>query len=149
MASAPPTTKGIPMPASSRPSPLAVADMVASARRHLRELTPAQVQAAVAAGAALVDVREPAEFAEGHIAGAANLPRGVLEFQVEAHPALACRTAEPLALRDRPLIVYCRTGGRAALAADSLGRMGFSAVSSLSGGVLGWQDAGLPLERGT
>jgi rhodanese-related sulfurtransferase len=136
------------MPASTRPSPLAVEDMVASARRQIRELTPAQVQAAVAAGAALVDVREPAEFAQGHIAGAANLPRGVLEFQVEAHPALACRTAEPLALRERPLVLYCRTGGRAALATESLCRMGFGAVSSLAGGVLGGQDAGLPLESG-
>ncbi len=136
------------MTASTQPARVAVDALVASARRRIRELTPTHVLAAVAAGAALVDVREPAEFAEGHIAGAANLPRGVLEFQVEAHPALACRTAEPLALRERPLVLYCRTGGRAALAAESLGRMGFSAVSSLAGGVLGWQDAGLPLESG-
>ena len=136
------------MTAPTQPAPLGAQEMVARARRGIREI-PVDALEASLAGAALIDVREPAEFAEGHIAGAANLPRGVLEFQVEAHPALACLTAEPLALRERPLVLYCRTGGRAALAAESLGRMGFSAMSSLAGGVLAWQDAGLPLERGT
>lgn len=123
-------------------------ELVAQARAGVEEITAEELLRRVAAGANLLDVREPGEYAEGHIAGAANIPRGVLEFKVEAHPALACRTAPELALRDRPLVVYCLTGGRAALAVESLQRMGFTAVASLAGGIQGWQQAGRPLEHG-
>lgn len=129
------------------PSSLSAQDLVAAARSAIEEIPAAELSRRVAAGAALIDVREPAEFAEGHIAGATNIPRGVLEFQVEAHPALACTTAPELALRERPLLVYCRSGGRAALAAESLTRMGFRAVASLAGGILAWQAEGRALAR--
>ncbi len=126
---------------------LSAPQLVAAAQANIEEIAAAELERRVAAGAALVDVREPGEFAEAHIAGAANIPRGVLEFQVEAHPALACRTAPELALRERPLVLYCRTGGRAALAAESLQRMGFSAVASLAGGFEAWQAAGRAVSR--
>ena len=95
--------------------------------------------------AVIVDVRSPQEFVAGHIEGAVNIPRGVLEFQVDAHPALACAIDPALQRKDLPLVVVCRSGGRAALAADSLQAMGFADVRSIAGGVLGWQQAGLPL----
>lgn len=129
-------------------SPMTAPELVAQARAGVEEIDAAELQRRVAAGAALIDVREPAEFAEGHIAAAVNIPRGVLEFQVEAHPALACATAPELALRERPLLIYCRTGGRAALAAESLQRMGFGAVASLAGGILAWQADGRALAGG-
>lgn len=111
-------------------------DLVADARSRIKEIAPDRL-AADAAGAVLIDVREPAEYAEGRLAGAVNLPRGVLEFKIDAHPALAAR--------DRPLVVYCLTGGRAALAADALQRMGFHDVCSLAGGITAWRQAGLPV----
>ena len=101
--------------------------------------------AAVPADAVVLDVREPAEFATGHLAGAVNIPRGVLEFQVDAHPALACAIDPALSRKALPLVLVCRSGGRAALAAASLRAMGFASVRSIGGGMLAWQEAGLPL----
>ncbi|HTL15341.1 MAG TPA: rhodanese-like domain-containing protein [Thermomonas sp.] len=124
--------------------PLTAADLVTDARARIREVAPAAF-AAAPGEAILVDVREPAEFETGHIPGAINIPRGVLEFQVDAHPAVA-RVSDPaLSHKDRPLVLACRTGGRAALAADTLQRMGFSDVRSIAGGVTAWAEAGLPL----
>ena len=125
-------------------SPLTAAQLVAATRDKIEEIPAVEVERRVAAGAVLLDVREPEEFAEGHVAGAANIPRGLLEFRVEAHPAMAGVTSPELALRDRPIIVYCRSGGRAALAVKSLQDMGFSAVASLAGGIQGWRDSGRP-----
>ena len=77
------------------------------------------------AGVAVIDVREPAEFAEGHLPGSFNIPRGVLEFQVDGHPAVAGKADPQQAHRRVPVILYCRTGGRSALAAEALKRLGF------------------------
>ena len=93
----------------------------------------------------VIDVRAPSEFAEDHLPGAINLPRGVLEFQIHAHPAMACTTSEALAVADRELVLYCLTGGRSALAADSLQALGFTRVRSLAGGLTAWRNAGHPL----
>ena len=122
------------------------ADLVAEARARIREVAPSAFHAAPAAGV-LIDVREPAEFATGHLAGAINIPRGVLEFQVDAHPAVANVTEPALAHRQRPVVVYCRTGGRAALAADALQRLGFADVRSIAGGIEAWIAAGLPVTQ--
>ena len=91
-------------------------------------------------------MREPAEFDTGHIRGAANIPRGVLEFQVEAHPAVANVVDPALSQKQQPVLVYCRTGGRAALAAVALQELGFDNVRSIEGGITAWIDAGLPLD---
>lgn len=125
---------------------LTAADLVADARRQIRETGPHEY-AAHPGGCALIDVREPAEFDTGHIAGAVNIPRGVLEFQVDAHPAVANVSDPALSHKERPVVVYCRTGGRAALAALSLQRMGFSDVRSIAGGITDWAAAGLPVTQ--
>lgn len=118
-------------------------DLVAAARARIREVAPADYAAHPAP--VLIDVREPAEFDTGHLPGAINIPRGVLEFQVDAHPAVANVTDPALAHRERPVVVYCRTGGRAALAAVALQSLGFSDVRSIAGGITGWTEAGLPV----
>lgn len=118
-------------------------DLVAAARARIREVAPADYAAAPAP--VLIDVREPAEFETGHLPGAINIPRGMLEFQVDAHPAVANVTDPALAHRERPVVVYCRTGGRAALAAVALQSLGFSDVRSIAGGITGWTEAGLPV----
>lgn len=118
--------------------------LVAEARKTIQEIAPRD--AASAGNAVLIDVREPAEFASGHIPGAINIPRGVLEFEVDAHPAVAGVSDPALSNKDCPLILYCRTGGRAALATQALQSMGFTNVRSITGGIAAWSEAGLPLD---
>jgi rhodanese-related sulfurtransferase len=123
---------------------MTAADLVADARRQIHEIDPGQL-ASQASDCILIDVREPAEFDTGHIAGAINIPRGVLEFQVDAHPAVANVREPALSHKEQPVVVYCRTGGRSALAALNLQRMGFSDVRSIAGGLTDWAAAGLSL----
>ena len=120
-------------------------DLVADACTRIRQIDAMALHAMTEAPL-LIDVREPGEFAAGHLPGAVNLPRGVLEFAIEAHPALACETSPTLADRSRHLVAYCLSGGRAALATDSLQRLGFRKVECLIGGFTGWAGAGLPVE---
>lgn len=80
----------------------------------------------------VIDVREPAEFEAGALPDAINLPRGVLEFRLSDIDRLADRSA--------PVLVYCRSGGRAALAVQSLQTLGYSNVSSLAGGYQAWMN---------
>ena len=119
------------------------ADLVAEARSEIREITPKEF--AQNPKCVLIDVREPAEFSTAHIDGAINIPRGVLEFQVDADPAVANVSDPALSHKEQAIVLYCRTGGRAALAAQSLRRLGFSDVCSIAGGISGWTDAGLPV----
>ncbi|MCI2262799.1 MULTISPECIES: rhodanese-like domain-containing protein [Xanthomonas] len=86
----------------------------------------------------IIDVREPGEFAMGHLPNAINIPRGILEFRLDADPALA--------RRDQPILLYCASGGRSTLAALSLQHLGYTAVRSLTGGFLGWTAAGGPVD---
>lgn len=125
-----------------------VNDLVAAARRVIHEVDAAGLAARSGTASVLIDVREPHEYAAGHLPGAINLPRGVLEFQIDAHPAMACTTSPALADRTRPLLVYCLSGGRSALAAESLQRLGFTRVESLAGGYRAWCEAGHPVTSG-
>lgn len=124
---------------------LTVRDLIACARARIREIQPAELLEMQGFGCPVVDVREPEEFAEGHIPGAVNIPRGLLEFEVDGHPAVRYETAEALAHRERPVILYCLSGGRSALAAEALLRLGFANPMSLGHGILGWEDAGHPV----
>lgn len=121
------------------------ADLLADARRRVRELMPWDLAERLARGEPplLLDVREPGEFAALHIAGAVNVPRGVLEQACEwdydaTVPALA-------AGRAREIVVVCRSGTRSLLAADVMQALGFERVSSLKTGLRGWNDHEQPL----
>jgi len=70
----------------------------------------------------LIDVREPVEHAADSIAGSVNIPRGVIEFQIGA----ACDATET------PILIFCASGGRSALAAVSLQKLGYSNVTSVT-----------------
>ncbi|MDH5277167.1 MAG: rhodanese-like domain-containing protein [Gammaproteobacteria bacterium] len=120
-------------------------DLINAAKSRIREVDPGELLVIHRSGAPIVDVREPDEFADGHIPGAVNIPRGLLEFEVDGHPAVANRTAEALSHRELPVVLYCLSGGRSALAAEALQRLGFVAPVSLAGGILGWADAGHPV----
>jgi len=82
----------------------------------------------------LVDVRERDEYEEGALTGAIHIPRGFLELRIE----------NEVPDRDGPLVVYCAGGTRSALAAQTLGAMGYTNVSSMAGGFGAWKNAGLP-----
>jgi rhodanese-related sulfurtransferase len=126
--------------------PYTAQDLVAQARAVIEEIDTERLRALQAEGVPVIDVREPEEFAGGYVPGAVNIPRGVLEFQVDGHPALNFKTDPHLSHRREPVILYCRTGGRSALAAEALKRLGFDRPLSLAGGYLGWLDAGGAVE---
>ena len=86
----------------------------------------------------LIDVREPQEAGAGMIPGAVNIPRCVLEFQIHTHEALSGEQHPAVAHGQTPIILYCQSGGRSALAALSLQQMGFDRVVSLQGGYQAW-----------
>jgi rhodanese-related sulfurtransferase len=92
-----------------------------------------QAEKLIAEGAQLFDVRAEHEWETGRIAGAAHLPLTDLADRVDEVD------------RDRPVILYCRGGNRSTMAADALAAAGFDAVK-LSEGIVGWEEAGLPLE---
>lgn len=123
------------------------AELVAEARARITEVSVEALASEAPGSYVLIDVREPGEFATAHIAGAIPIPRGVLEFQVEANPAIACVTEPALAVREQPIVLYCRTGGRSALAAESLQKLGFTRVRSLAGGITAWTAAGKPVTQ--
>ena len=87
--------------------------------------------------ASVIDVREPAEYGGGHVLGAKNIPLA----------RLATPGADLGKRKDKPVIVYCETGERASKAAAALKQQGYTRVSSLSGGMKAWREAGLPVER--
>jgi rhodanese-related sulfurtransferase len=96
------------------------------------------------AGWHFIDVREPDEYAEGHIPGSRNFPRGFLEVRAD----LEHYKRDPwLEDRERKLILYCGGGQRSALAAQTLKEMGFGRVLSLAEGWTGWTQRGHPTER--
>ena len=113
-------------------------DLVARARQDVTELSPAQARERLAHGAVALDVRDDHEFAEGHVPEAVHISRGFLEFRVGSHPA----TQDP----DTEIIAYCKAGGRACLAAQTLQQLGYTNVKSIEGGYDGWVAAGEPVE---
>jgi len=98
-----------------------------------KEVSREQAQKLIDAGAQLIDVRADHEWEVGRIAGATHLPLD----------ELAQRTSE--IDKDRPVLLYCRGGNRSTMAAAALAEAGYDAVK-VSEGIVGWDEAGLPLE---
>jgi rhodanese-related sulfurtransferase len=118
-----------------------VVDLVTEARVGLENISPIDAQAELASGGAmLLDVREPVEWSE-HIEGAVQVPRGLLEFAADPTSPRHKAELDPA----RRVIVYCRSGVRAALAASTLKTLGYADVANLDGGIAAWKQAGLPI----
>jgi rhodanese-related sulfurtransferase len=114
------------------------ATLVADARTRIHECSVEELEGLLAQGElTLVDVREPVEYAAGHLPGAISIPRGVVELKL---PELV---ADPQAL----VVCYCGSGGRSALSSDSLQRIGYQNVLSLRGGYQAWSAGGKPLQQ--
>jgi rhodanese-related sulfurtransferase len=121
-------------------------DLVGEAKSRIREISASEASRAIQADpeTLILDVREPGEYADAHIPGALNIPRGVLEPRADpANPNREPRLSDP----DQPIIVHCASGVRSAFAADVLQVMGFTNVKSMAGGILAWREQGLPVER--
>jgi len=111
--------------------------LVADATKNIREISPEDAAAKMKSGeAVIVDVREKEEWDEEHIPDATHLSRGTIELEIEKFPDL-----------NKTIITHCGGGGRSALAAESLQRMGYKNVRSMAGGFKAWKAAGLPTEK--
>jgi rhodanese-related sulfurtransferase len=117
--------------------------MVSEARDQIENLTPEQVEAEIAdASAVVVDIREPDERASGGVlAGSIRAPRGMLEFYADPSSPYHRPELDP----QRRTILYCASGGRSALAAATLKRMGYRRIAHLAGGLKAWTAAGRAL----
>ncbi|MES2406154.1 MAG: rhodanese-like domain-containing protein [Pseudomonadota bacterium] len=115
--------------------------LVAEAKTQIKETDANNAATRIDIGAIVIDVREPAEFDAGHLPNAVNIPRGVLEFKTGEHPALSDKEAE--------ILLYCKTGGRSALASLSLQRLGYINPISMAGGFDAWVNAGQKVVKDT
>jgi rhodanese-related sulfurtransferase len=120
---------------------MTVSEMVGAARERVTGLTVDEVAAEIDGGdAVLLDVREPTETAEGVIPGAVTAPRGMLEFHADPASPYHLAALSP----ERRVIVYCKSGGRSALAAATLLDLGYGDVAHLEGGITAWTEAQRP-----
>jgi rhodanese-related sulfurtransferase len=112
--------------------------LVAEAKKQIREISPQDAAAKLQSGeAVMIDVREKDEWDQGHIPGALHMSRGTIELDIEE------KIPDPEAM----VICHCGGGGRSALAAESLQRMGYKNVRSMAGGFKAWKAAGLPVTQ--
>ena len=112
---------------------LTAMDLVANAKQTITEITVMDAKQVLSEHLVL-DVREPAEFAAGQIPSAVNIPRGLLEFQIGNHPEFSGQQAAKI-------IVCCQSGGRSALATESLHKLGYINAVSLAGGYKAWSES--------
>jgi molybdopterin/thiamine biosynthesis adenylyltransferase/rhodanese-related sulfurtransferase len=112
-------------------------ELLDQAKAEIEEFNAGRARELLEADApAVVDVREQAEWDEGHLPSAVHIPRGYLESRIE--------TAVPD--RSQPVLVYCSQGNRSAFAAKTLEELGYENVASLAGGFTDWKRNGFPFE---
>ncbi|MGH8624789.1 MAG: ThiF family adenylyltransferase, partial [Gammaproteobacteria bacterium] len=109
---------------------------LAELKSTVPEVTPKEALDLQRQGAALIDVREPQEAAQGSPGGAYRITRGFLELRVE----------DAIPNFDRTVILTCASGARSLFAGEALQRLGYRDVRSVKGGFNAWKDAGLPFE---
>ena len=128
---------------------LSMKDLVARARTRITEISVSELNERLGSTEKplLIDVRESDEFAEGYIAGAVHVPRAVIERDLKADPTRAANAHPAMADKNCAIAVYCRSGGRSALAAVALAEVGFTNVVNVAGGIMAWENAGLPVAR--
>jgi molybdopterin/thiamine biosynthesis adenylyltransferase/rhodanese-related sulfurtransferase len=117
------------------------AEVIRKIKEQIREVDPKDVHEAArngnGSGPAVVDVREQHEYEEGHIPGAIHVPRAYLESRIEGK----------LGDKSRPVVLYCTSGQRSALAAHTLETLlGYEDVASMNGGITLWKDRGYDVE---
>lgn len=98
-----------------------------------KEVDPAGLQQLAASGGLVIDVRTDAEVARGMIPGSQHIPLHLLPVRESELP------------KDKPMVIYCQSGGRSAQACAFLSSKGFSEVYNLQGGIMGWVRSGQPV----
>ena len=121
-------------------------ELIADARSRIEEIDPEAAESELRGNPTTLalDVRESEEFSLGRLPGALLIPRGILEPKAALDsPARDSQLSDP----ERPIITYCGSGARSALAAATLQQLGFSQVRSLAGGIEAWTQEGRPIVR--
>src|SRR5438034_4376107 len=112
--------------------------LVADAKKNTTETSPQDAAAKLNSGeAVIIDVRDKDEWDEGHIPRATHMSHGTIELDIE----------EKVPEANTMVICHCGGGGRSALAAESLQKMGYKNVRSMAGGLKAWKAAGLPTTK--
>jgi rhodanese-related sulfurtransferase len=119
--------------------PATVQELVAEAKAQVKSVSLAEAKEAIdrRAPVIILDVRDPWEYAGGHLPRAINVSRGTLEFKIQ----------DKLPDTQAPIIVYCLTVGRAALAVRTLNSLGYRNAVLLDAPLAEWLQAGYPLEK--
>ncbi len=113
-------------------------ELVADAKKKITEISPTDAASKTkSSDTVIVDVREKDEWDEEHIPDAVHMSRGMLELEIE----------DKFPDRNMTIICHCGGGGRSALAAESLQKMGYKNVRSMAGGFKAWKTAGLPTTK--
>jgi rhodanese-related sulfurtransferase len=122
--------------------PPSVGELVAKTRKMIKTVDMAGFKAALdkKQTGLIVDVREPEEYAEGHVPGAVNVPRGMIEFTIWKHVGFPDKTD-----MNKKMHLYCATGGRCTLATKTLQDLGFTDVTAVVMKFEDWQKAGHPV----
>jgi rhodanese-related sulfurtransferase len=131
-------------PSYGQAYPQSVSDLIASAKAGIRSIDMQAFKAGFDEKklGLIVDVREPGEYAQGHVPGAINIPRGLIELKIWPYLGFP----EKLDVHKR-ITLYCGSGTRAALAAKSLHDLGLSDVVAADMSIEAWSRAGYPLVR--
>lgn len=135
------------MTSEQNESPMTVLQLLAAARKSVPEMNVGQVKVAWDEGHIdlMLDVREADEWERGHIPSAVHVPRGQLEWY--ADPETPDAMPQLIANREAHIVLYCATGSRSLLAAQTLRSMGYRNAVSMVGGVEDWMLRGYPIER--
>lgn len=112
-------------------------ELVTEAKKSICEVSVSEAKDLLDKGGYIfLDCREPKEFKMGHIPGAMNIPRGLLEFKI----------AKKIPDKSAKIVMYCKKGGRGCLATCTLCKMGYKNAKNMDGGWKAWEKAGYPIE---
>lgn len=112
-------------------------DLVTEAKKEICAVSVSDAKALLDKGGYIfLDCRTSKEFKMGHIPGAMNIPRGLLEFKI----------AKKIPDKNANILMYCKSGGRGCLATCTLCKMGYKNVKNMDGGWKAWEKAGYPIE---
>jgi rhodanese-related sulfurtransferase len=130
--------------AAAQGYPPSVRELVARTRAQVRTIDMAAFKSALDKREAglIVDVREPQEYLSGHVPGAINIPRGVIELDIWPHAGFPDATD-----LNRKITLYCGSGTRCILATKSLQDLGFTNAVAVDMRIADWAKAGYPLVR--
>ena len=112
-------------------------DFVTEAKKAICEISVAEAKGLLDAGGyVFLDCRTAKEYKMGHIPGAINIQRGVMEFKI----------GKKIQDKAANIVMYCKTGGRGSLATCTICKMGYKNVKNMAGGWMAWEKAGYPIE---